>query len=85
MCFGTSKKTEMIYPGEFVISKSDTGFPVSGLSFTTKFDMNRRVQLPFDDNWFKAAPGPTPSTPAPRIGSLHPSYVSLARKAACPD
>lgn len=82
VCFGTSKKTDKLYPGEFVIPKGDVGFPLSGLSYTTKFDMTRSEKLPFDDDWFKVAPGLTPETPAPKIGTLHPSYLSIARDAA---
>ncbi|WP_143481857.1 MULTISPECIES: type II toxin-antitoxin system PemK/MazF family toxin [Pseudomonas] len=82
VCFGTSKKIDKLYPGEFVISKGDAGFPLSGLSYTTKFDMTRSEKLTFDDDWFKVAPGLTPETPAPKIGTLHPSYISIASEAA---
>lgn len=82
VCFGTSQKTSTLYPGEFLISKSDAGFMCSGLDRSTKFDMTRMAKLPFNDAWFVVAPGLTPESPAPKLGILHPSYVQIAKAAA---
>ena len=82
VCFGTSQKTDQLYPGEFLISYQDAGFVLSGLSYSTKFDMTRTANLPFDDVWFVVAPGMTPQVPAPRLGTMHPSYHPIASAAA---
>jgi hypothetical protein len=82
VCFGTSQKTNTLYPGEFLISNRDPGFVHSGLDRSTKFDMTRSAKLPFDDNWFVVAPGLTPQSPAPKLGIMHPSYFQIASAAA---
>lgn len=77
VAYGTSQKTDKIYPGEFVLDPNDAGFPVSGLSYRTKFDLNlnRQATLPFDHEWFDKAPGITGHIPLPKMGVLHPSYM----------
>ena len=80
--YGTSQKTQDLYPTEFAIDPSDSNFDVSGLSLRTKFDMAHQTKLPFDSDWFATAPGLLPSMPLPKMGVLHPSYVRLAREAA---
>ncbi|WP_225789611.1 type II toxin-antitoxin system PemK/MazF family toxin [Pseudomonas sp. Marseille-P8916] len=82
ICYGTTQRTDKLYPGEFVIEKSDARFALSGLSYTTKFNVTRTVNVPFDDAWFKAAPGLTPMVPLPKLGTLHPSYCTAASEAA---
>lgn len=75
--YGTSQKTHQIYPTEFVLDPADSGFSSSGLSHRTKFDVATQVQLPFDSDWFAAAPGPQVNSPLPKMGILHPSYMSV--------
>lgn len=82
VCFGTSQKTQTLYPGEFLIASSDPGFSVSGLDRSTKFDTSRRAQLPFNDEWFMAAPGLSPQSPSPKLGIMHPCYSQIAVAAA---
>lgn len=81
ICYGTSKKTDKLYPGEFLISEQDPGFSVSGLGCTTKFDLVSRVKVRFDELWFHPAPGLDPHTPAPKLGVMHPSYFPAAKAA----
>ncbi|MBS1054940.1 hypothetical protein [Gluconobacter kondonii] len=81
VAYGTSKKTGSLYPGEFVLDPSDGGFADSGLEVRTKFDVGNLVTLPFDDTWFAPSPLLKPGTPAPKMGSLHVSYLTAAIKA----
>lgn len=81
VAYGTSQRTDKIYPGEFVLDPSDPGFSLSGLTTRTKFDLTRTVQLPFDSAWFTPAPGPYVSSPLPKMGTLHISYSQAANDA----
>jgi len=81
IAYGTSQKTDRIYPGEFLLDPSDAGFDDSGLACATKFDLNNCVKLPFDSDWFALNMGVYASIPLPKIGVLHPSYVHAAHKA----
>lgn len=73
--YGTSLKTNHIYPTEIVLDPAEAGFSSSGLSYRTKFDLAHQVQLPFDSRWFEPAPGPQAHIPLPKMGVLHPSYM----------
>ena len=75
VAYGTSQKTNRLYPGEFLISKLDNldAYKLAGLSYDTKFDLNRTFQLPYNSDWFGVAP--TPLGQNPRLGTLHPSLV----------
>jgi len=79
--YGTSQKTEKIYPTEILLAPSDKGFSASGLSHPTKFDVAVMVQLPFDSEWFGAAPGEKINSPVPKMGTLHISYMQAIEKA----
>jgi hypothetical protein len=81
VAYGTGQRTSDLYPGEFVIDPSDSGFSLSGLGVRTKFDLNRTVQLPFDSDWFRPAQGVYVNTPLPKIGTLHPSYMPALLRA----
>ena len=76
--YGTSKKTQKLYPGEFLISKArnPTAFKQAGLSFDTKFDFNNTFRLPYNSDWF--APSPISPGRDPILGSLHASLVRTA-------
>ena len=57
VAFGTSKRTDELFSGEFQISPSDGEvFRASGCDGDTKFDLRRAVWLPLDDTWFTAKP-----------------------------
>jgi len=78
IAYGTSQRTDKLFPGEFALDPADGGFASSGLQTRTKFDLGRTVQLPFDSDWFKVAPGVHTQSPLPKMGTLHPSYVRAA-------
>ena len=75
VAYGTSEKTAQLHSGEFLIAPRDgAAFRVSGLSFPTKFDLGKRVALPFNDEWFRVPPAPLFGQ-TPKLGTLHPSLV----------
>ncbi|MFH8136366.1 hypothetical protein ABU178_19675 [Pantoea osteomyelitidis] len=82
--FGTSQKTDRIYPTEFVVRKTDPDYHLTGLSYDTKFDMSRQVNLPYNSEWFAIPPAreghPVPTTP--ELGTLPASYLPAIKKAA---
>ena len=48
MAYGTSQNVGELYPGEFAITQVDReAFLLAGLSFDTKFDLSRVIELPF--------------------------------------
>ncbi|WPO98183.1 type II toxin-antitoxin system PemK/MazF family toxin [Pseudomonas sp. HR96] len=81
VCYGTSQKTDRIYPGEFVLDPDDDGFPLSGLGARTKFDLNHTFDLAFDTDWFAMHSSLVPAIPLPKMGSLHSSYMQAIKKA----
>jgi hypothetical protein len=81
VAYGTSKKVDRLYPGEFAISAADgPAFDAAGLSAPTKFDLSRTFELDFNSHWFAVSPG-APHGQNPRLGLLHPSLVRRARAA----
>ena len=79
--YGTSRKLDRLYPGEFSIVLEDgDAFAASGLSHPTKFDTARSVFLPYNDDWF-FVPAGAPCGQTPRLGVLHPSLVRRAKAA----
>ena len=82
VAYGTTQRTDKLFPGEFLIAANDPGFSDSGLDKDTKFDLARTVKLTFDSNWFAPAPGPYALTPSPKMGILHASLYTRASRAA---
>ena len=81
VAFGTSQKTNRLYPGEFLIAPDDgDAFRTAGLSYPTKFDLRKSLQLPYTAEWFAVAPG-TPFGQTPKLGLLHPGLIRRARMA----
>ena len=81
VAFGTSQKTRRLYAGEFLIGPEDgDAYRVAGLSYPTKFNLNRRLQLPYTADWFAVAPR-APFGQNPKLGLLHPSLMRRARMA----
>ena len=79
--YGTSRKLDRLYPGEFSIGDEDgDAFAASGLSYPTKFDTIRSVFLPYNDEWFAVPPG-APHGQTPKLGVLHPSLMRRAQAA----
>nr|WP_243465125.1 hypothetical protein [Photorhabdus temperata] len=84
VAYGTSQKTDKIYPGEFVIETTDPDFVLTGLAFDTKFDLNHRLKLYYTSEWFSIAPARRtfPIPVSPHIGMLPASYYEAVRKVA---
>ena len=78
VAYGTSRKVDQTFPGEFVILSTEyAAFDVAGLTSSTKFDLARIFELDFNDVWFAVAPG-APYGQTPKLGILHPSLVRRA-------
>lgn len=81
VAYGTSKNTDDLHPGEFLISPSDhQAFAASGLSFPTKFDLGKSRELPYNEKWF-SVPLNQRYGQTPKIGVLHPSLMRRAQAA----
>ena len=75
VAYGTSQKVNRLYSGEFAITAQDgPAFTVAGLSYPTKFNLKRRVELPYVETYFQVPPG-APFGQIPKLGTLHPSLV----------
>ena len=82
VAYGTSQKTDRLYPTEFLVDPSDPNFELTGLSVPTKFDMGNQVHIPFNSDWVAKAPSALPNTPLPKLGVLPANFVKMARAAA---
>ena len=81
VAYGTSQKTRKLYSGEFVIADTDQpAFKLSGLSYTTKINLGRIVELPYTDEWF-SVPLAISYGQMPKLGLLHPSLMHKVRAA----
>jgi len=82
VAYGTSKKTDRLYSGEFRISKNEhpAACASAGLSYDTKFDLRNTLELPFNDTYFSVPPR-APHGQLPKLGTLHPSMVRIASAA----
>jgi hypothetical protein len=80
--YGTSKRTTTLHGGEFIISSTGNraAYDMAGLSYDTKFDLKRAIDLPYTSEWF-AVPPAAPHGQTPKLGTLHPSLM-LALQAA---
>lgn len=82
VAYGTSQKTNRLYIGEFLISKRDysAAYISAGLSYDTKFNLKRILELPFNEDYFSVPPL-APYGQIPKLGILHPSMVKIAAAA----
>ena len=81
VAYGTSKKLTPLFGGEFSITPNDHAAYISaGLSFPTKFNLKKHVDLPYTDEWFSVPPS-QPFGQSPKLGILHPSLVRRAQAA----
>lgn len=81
VAYGTSKNTRTLRAGEFAITSEDeTAYALAGLSFDTKFDFNKTVELPYSSDYFKPAPSASASY-LPHLGLLHASLMRKAQAA----
>ncbi len=82
VAYGTSRKVDTLYAGEFAIVPSDqAAYEAAGLSYPTKFNLAGTFELDFNDTWFSVAPG-APYGQTPRLGVLHPSLMRRVAAAA---
>lgn len=77
VAFGTSKKTDKLYKGEFLVA-TPSGRRAAGLDLATKFDLGRTVRIPWAIQFFTVRPGADSLI----VGSLHPTDVMALRQAA---
>ncbi len=82
VAYGTSQRTTQLHRGEFVIQRAanPAAFVAANLSFDTKFDLRRSVDLPYTAEWFSVPPA-APHGQVPRLGTLHPSLVRAVQAA----
>jgi hypothetical protein len=81
VAYGTSQRVAKLYRGEFAITRVDgAAYKAAGLSYDTKFNLVRRLQLPFSDEYFAVPPG-APNGQTPKLGVLHPVLVKRAAAA----
>lgn len=82
VAYGTSQKTDRLYRGEFRIANGEhpAAYESAGLSYDTKFDLSKVVDLPFNSNYFSIPPH-APYGQNPKLGTLHPSMVRIAAAA----
>ena len=82
VAYGTSQKRDRIYSGEFRISKIEQphAYASAGLSYDTKFDLRKVLELPFNEAYFSVPPH-APHGQNPMLGTLHPSMVRIAASA----
>jgi hypothetical protein len=82
VAYGTSQRVGELFSGEFAITPAEAAaYKLSGLSFSTKFNLRERVLLPYTHDWF-AMPPAAPHGLQPRLGTLHPSLLTRFRAAA---
>ena len=75
IAYGTSQKTDRLHAGEFLVAPTErAAYKLAGLSYPTKFSFKQRVELPFNETWFKVPPT-APNGQTPKLGVLHPSLM----------
>jgi hypothetical protein len=74
VAYGTSQRTTSLHAGEFAVlrSRNAEAYELAGLSFDTKFDLKKVVELPYNSEWFGVPPA-APYGQTPKLGTLHPS------------
>jgi hypothetical protein len=81
VAYGTSRKTDQLYAGEFAILPAlADAFAASGLSYPTKFDLGATFELDYNDIWFDVPPH-APHGQNPKLGMLHPGLLRRAAAA----
>jgi hypothetical protein len=82
VAYGTSQRTTSLRRGEFCIlrERNPAAYEAAGLSYDTKFDLGRAIDLPFTTDWFSVAPA-APLGQTPKLGTLHPSLVGAVQAA----
>jgi hypothetical protein len=79
--YGTSQKVDRLYAGEFRITLQDgAAFQLARLSFPTKFNLSKAVELPYNTHWFDVPPA-APFGRTPQLGVLHANLMRRATAA----
>jgi len=80
--YGTSRRVTELHRGEFSIIRlrNPTAYEAAGLSYDTKFDLGKTLDLPFSSEWFSVPPA-APYGQIPKLGVLHPSLVPAVQAA----
>ena len=81
---GTSRKVQQgeVFPWELLIENDvDSAFQISGLSYTTKFNIRNTLELPYTSIFFEPPPR-RPFGATPKLGVLHASYMMTLKAAA---
>jgi hypothetical protein len=76
VAYATTRRTTTLRSGEFLITKDKhpVAFKQAGLAFDTKFDLNRVLELPWSERYFKVPPTVNRAYgQTPKMGSLHAS------------
>jgi hypothetical protein len=76
VAYGTSQRTTTLHRGELAILRdcNPAAYVAAGLSFDTKFDLGKTLDLPYTNEWFTVPPA-APHGQIPKLGTLHPSLV----------
>ena len=82
VAYGTSQKINRLYSGEFRITRQDqpSAYAHAGLSYDTKFDLSKALELPYNNDYFSVPPH-APHGQTPKLGTLHPSMVRVVAAA----
>ena len=82
VAYGTSQKTTALRRGEFAILREQNraAYDAAGLSYNTKFDLGKALDLPFSTEWFSVPPA-APYGQTPKLGMLHPSLMRAVEAA----
>jgi hypothetical protein len=77
--YGTSQRVRGLYRGEFAILKLNhpQAYALANLSYDTKFDFGKQMDLPYSTEWFSVPPH-APHGQVPKLGTLHASMVRAA-------
>ncbi len=82
VAYGASQRTTTLRRGEFSIlrERHRSAYEAAGLSYDTKFDLKRAIDLPYSTDWFSVPPA-APHGQKPQLGTLHPSLVRAVQAA----
>ncbi len=82
VAYGPSQRTTALHRGEFSIlrDRNPAACEAAGLSYDTKFDLRRTLDLPYSTGWFSVPPK-APHGQRPKLGTLHPSLVRAVQAA----
>lgn len=82
VAYGTSQRVRQLYRGEFAILRAShpAAYALANLSYDTKIDLRRQIDLPYTSEWFSVPPS-APHGQTPKLGTLHASMFRAAQAA----